>query len=305
MRELTLALATTALTLLTGLGVVLGYHRLLTHRAACFHPVVEKALVLFGLATGTPVQWVGNHRFHHAHVDTARDPHSPKHRGFWIAHCGWYLGLTEKTPASTALCVLYALAGPLRPLFDAFWRPRTNQEHVGLANDVAADRFYAWLSRPGPYALVLLSWVALLWTVFVVVWGVAGAGALIVVHYLAYALGDGINSLGHMWGEKSDAQGAHAGAREGGAEAGESRDSALLALLTLGDGWHRAHHRFPGSIRCGLAPGQLDVAYLVAKAFEAVGLATGLRVPDGAAPAPGACAPAPPGGHHPPREATP
>ena len=58
-----------------------------------------------------------------------------------------------------------------------------------------------------------------------------------------------------------------------------SRDSFLLALITLGDGWHHSHHRFPGSIRAGVKPGQLDVAYLFVKVLEGVGLATDLREP--------------------------
>ena len=243
-----LAVALPVMMTALGLGVVVGYHRVLTHRAARLHPLVEKALVLVALGAGTPVQWVGNHRFHHAHADTPADPHSPHHRGFWVAHCGWYLGTR-----STALSVVYAFAGPLRTLFDALWRPRTNLEHAHLAKDIAADPFYAWISRPLPYALVLLGTAGAVWCAFVALWGAAGVAAMIFLHLVAYTFGDGVNSLGHT--------------------GGSAKDDALLAVLTFGDGWHRGHHDNPRAIRAG----SVDVAYLFVRALERAGLASELH----------------------------
>lgn len=247
--------------LLVALGVVVGYHRVLTHRAARLAPWVERLLVVFGLGAGTPVQWIGNHRFHHAHTDEPEDRHSPRHHGFWVAHCGWYLHTS-----STALSVAYAFSGPLRTLFDAFWRPRTNQEHVGLARDVGADPFYAWLSRPGPYAAVLLGTSALVWIPFIVCWGIPGALALSLLHLAAYTFGDLVNSAGHLtgaqpWSTRDD-----------------SRDALWLAVLSFGDGWHNAHHAMPGSIRCGLKPGQWDPAFWFVVLLEKAGLAHDLRI---------------------------
>jgi fatty-acid desaturase len=129
------------------LGVNLGYHRMLAHRSVRLRGWLARACVVCGLPAGTPVQWAGNHRFHHAHSDTELDPHSPGRGGFWHAHCGWYYGLRHWPVAA-----LYALAGPARLLIDAWLRPRTGVAHNHLAEDVAADPFYAWLSRPAPYA---------------------------------------------------------------------------------------------------------------------------------------------------------
>lgn len=258
----TLVAFTGLVMIFTSLGVVVGYHRMLTHRAATFVKPLEYFLVLCGLAAGTPIQWVGNHRHHHAHADEPADPHSPKQYGFWVAHCGWYLGTR-----STLLSVLYALAGPLRTIFDAFWRPRTNQQHVALARDVASDPFYAWLSRPGPYALVLLGYVSALWLIMFAAWGWVGIAVIASAHFAAYTFGDFINSLGHMFGTKTFDTGD------------ESRDGALLAIIAFGDGWHNGHHRFPGSIRAGLLPRQFDPAYRFVKICERLGLAHGLREP--------------------------
>src|SRR5262245_2882578 len=123
--------------LLAGLGVNLGYHRILSHRALRVRRWLEYVLVFLGTPAGTPVQWIGNHRFHHAHADDPDDPHSPVQRGFWHAHTGWYLSTDSAT-----LSAIYALLGPLRLLVDAWMRPRTNQQYNHLATEVARDPFY-------------------------------------------------------------------------------------------------------------------------------------------------------------------
>jgi fatty-acid desaturase len=58
----------------------------------------------------------------------------------------------------------------------------------------------------------------------------------------------------------------------------ESRNSRLMGILTLGDGWHASHHRFPGSAQHGLLPGQFDWTWQVIRALRALGLATDVRV---------------------------
>lgn len=247
---------------LVAFGVTVGYHRVLTHRAARLHPVVERVLVTIGLPAGTPVQWIGNHRRHHAVADTPADVHAPGHVGFWIAHCGWYLE-TKSVPLSIA----YALAGPLRTLFDAWWRPRTNQQWVHLAPDVAAVPYYARLSTPRGYAIAMLSYVAVLWIPVVALWGAVGAATLWIVHLLAYTFGDLVNSAGHGPGGKTFAVDD------------DSRDLGWLAVLAFGDGFHNGHHAFPWSARSGFARFPLDWSWVFLRALERVGLATDVRVP--------------------------
>jgi len=217
---------------------------------------------VIGLPAGTPVQWAGNHRFHHRHTDTALDPHSPVHRGFWYAHVGWYLG-----SRSVALAVLYSLAGPVRMLIDAWMRPRTNQEYHALAEDVAADRWYAWLSRPWPYGLAMHLHLAI--HVFVAwrLWGAAGIAVLWIVLVALYNLADGIDSVSHLYG--STLPGQH----------DASRNGRVMGLLTLGEGWHANHHRFPWSARHGLQRGQWDWTWQIIRGLRAAGLASDVRVP--------------------------
>src|SRR5438552_13898658 len=85
--------------LLTGVGVTVGFHRLLTHRAFQTYPWLERTFAVLGSLSvqGSVMDWVADHRKHHAHADKEGDPHSPHvgHgsglRGLWHAHTGWLL----------------------------------------------------------------------------------------------------------------------------------------------------------------------------------------------------------------------
>lgn len=245
-----------------GIGVGLVYHRVLVHRAAKMHPALAYPLVAFVLPAGTPVQWVGNHRHHHAVTDTDADSHSPVRHGFWVAHAGWYLGRREPI-----ICALYGLAGPLRMVFDAFWRPRSNQEHVRYARDIQRERFYATVSRPTPYAALVLGHVFVSWLAAYALFGLWALPLLYLQQLTYFVLGDAVNSLLHMFGRQTWKSGD------------SSRDNPWLAALTFGEGWHNGHHAFPGSVRSGLLPGQIDVLYLIARGFERLGLMSDLQVP--------------------------
>lgn len=85
-----LVTASMALMYMTGLGVTMGYHRLHSHAAYKANPIVE-AIILFFATLGTQgsaLRWSFDHRYHHAFVDTDKDPYSVK-RGFWYAHFIW------------------------------------------------------------------------------------------------------------------------------------------------------------------------------------------------------------------------
>lgn len=256
------ALFVLAYYMLAGLGVNLAYHRVLSHRSLRLPKLLERALVTIGLPAGTPVQWAGTHRYHHATADTSLDPHSPVHDGFLYAHVGWYL--RSRNPV---LCLAYALGGPARMLVDAWMRPRTNQQHNALAEDVSADLWYRFISRPWPYAVAMhlhagiLLWPAYRW------WGATGLlGSWLTVTVL-YNAGDAIDSAAHVFGRKLEKQ------------QDESRNNAWMGILILGEGWHANHHRFPHSARHGLLPGQFDWTWEVIRALRVLGLATRVRLP--------------------------
>ncbi len=76
--------------LLTGLGITVGYHRMLTHRSFETSPAMRAILLILGSMAieGPAVAWVANHVKHHGFSDRPGDPHSPK-EGFLHAHWGW------------------------------------------------------------------------------------------------------------------------------------------------------------------------------------------------------------------------
>lgn len=76
--------------MLTGLGITVGYHRLITHRSFETHPLVKGLLLVLGsmAVEGPVVDWAANHLKHHAHADRPDDPHSPSD-GFLHSHWGW------------------------------------------------------------------------------------------------------------------------------------------------------------------------------------------------------------------------
>jgi stearoyl-CoA desaturase (delta-9 desaturase) len=247
--------------LLVGLGVTLGYHRGLAHNSVLFRPWFRYVMTLLGLPAGHPVAWAGAHRHHHLHTDEALDPHSPVVSGLAYAHCGWYLQ-TRSWPRILA----YALAGPGRLVYDALWRPIDPQGYSALAKDVASDPFMRFASTRIGYALLaslhlLPCWFTWHWT------GGTGLAILYGVHVFLYNVGDAVNSLGHVWGGQRWER-----------KADSSRNNRLLALLTLGDGWHNNHHAFPSSARHGLYPGEWDATWVCVQILARWGWITHVQV---------------------------
>jgi len=75
-----------------GLGIGMGYHRLLTHRCYKTPKWVEYVLTVCGTLAleGGPMFWVAVHRLHHQNTDQEGDPHTPRDGGL-CAHMGWIM----------------------------------------------------------------------------------------------------------------------------------------------------------------------------------------------------------------------
>lgn len=97
----TVFLVALALGSLGGLGTTVGYHRALSHKAVRLHPVIEQFLIFCAIfnGSGSPRQWVANHRRHHATSDTPEDISSPRQGGFWWAHIRWLYQMPDSDPA--------------------------------------------------------------------------------------------------------------------------------------------------------------------------------------------------------------
>ena len=233
--------------LLTGLGVTVGLHRLLTHRSFKSGRVVRAILAILGSAAieGPVISWVADHRKHHRFSDKPGDPHSPHGdhtqgwggamRGLLHAHVGWLFIHTDR-----ACCKRYApdlLADPV-----ISWVDRTFLVWAlgGLAAAFGLGVLFGGTLRDGLTGLL---------------WG--GAVRMLVLHHVTYS----INSLCHFFGRRRFETGD------------ESRNLAWLAPLSLGEAWHNNHHAFPTSAEHGLRRWELDPSALVIRALERVGLA--------------------------------
>ena len=231
---------------LTGFGVTVGFHRLLTHRAFNTTRPIRAALTILGSAAieGPVISWVADHRKHHAFADREGDPHSPHvghgHswrgalRGLVHAHVGW--------------------------LFIHTHRGRRTR----YAPDLLGDRVVSWVDRTfvvwalgGLVTAFGLGWLfggTLRDGLTGVLWG--GAVRMLVVHHVTYS----INSLCHFFGRQRFDTGD------------QSRNLAWLAPLSLGEAWHNNHHAFPTSAQHGLRRWELDPSALLIRALERVGL---------------------------------
>jgi len=76
-----------------------------------------------------------------------------------------------------------------------------------------------------------------------------------------------INSLSHTFGSRRYAT------------TDDSRNNALLALITLGEGWHNNHHHYQRSVRQGFFWWEIDVTYYVLRLFAALGIVRDLHAP--------------------------
>ena len=74
-----------------------------------------------------------------------------------------------------------------------------------------------------------------------------------------------INSLAHRFGSRSYET------------KDSSRNSFLLSLITLGEGWHNNHHYYPGSVRQGFRWWQIDVSYYLLRVLALMGVVWNLR----------------------------
>ena len=220
------------------------YHRYFSHKAFRTSRPVQFAFAVLGAASVQrgPLWWAAHHRHHHRHADTEHDVHSPRH-GFWRSHMGWFL--TPRGFRTDFDAVKDLARYPELRLLDRFDILVPVLLAAGLYSLGAwLETAHPGLGTSGPQLLV--------WGFFV---------STVVLFHVTVT----INSLAHRWGSRRFAT------RD------DSRNNALLALLTFGEGWHNNHHHYPGSARQGFAWWELDLTYLGLRAMALLGLVSDLR----------------------------
>ena len=221
------------------------FHRYFGHRAFTAGRLVQFVMAVLGCTAGQrgPLWWAGHHREHHATSDTPADPHSPARRGMWFSHTLWFL--TRKNFAVPEERVKDWLKYPeLKWLERLDWVPF-------LLFAAACFALGTWLETAAP-GLQTNGMQMLVWGFFV---------STVFLYHATYS----INSLAHRFGRRRFET------RD------ESRNNFLLALLTLGEGWHNNHHRFPAAARQGFFWWEIDVSYQVLRLLSWTGLIGALR----------------------------
>jgi stearoyl-CoA desaturase (Delta-9 desaturase) len=218
--------------LVSGLGVTIGLHRYFTHGSFKAVRWLRIALAVAGslAVEGDVIQWVADHRRHHAYADREGDPHSPWRyganvtglfKGLLYAHCGW--------------------------LFARQWSNRAR-----FAPDLLADRDITRVDRmfvplvavsllapPVAGGLLTWSWQGALTAFF---W--ASLVRVALLHHVTWS----INSICHVYGQRPFK--THTADR--------AANFWPLAVISFGESWHNSHHADPTCARHGVLPGQLD-----------------------------------------------
>ncbi|HVP02282.1 MAG TPA: acyl-CoA desaturase [Solirubrobacteraceae bacterium] len=233
--------------LVCGMGITVGYHRLLTHRSFRTYKTLEYTFACLGSLAiqGGPLDWVADHRKHHAHTDVEGDPHSPHvgHgagvlgalRGLWHAHVGWT------------------------------WKVHGMATHSRYAGELVEDRgmrvihysfpVFILVSAAVPFGLGVAISGTVAGGLTGLLWG--GLIRMLVQSHVTWS----VNSVCHFFGRRRfDVD-------------DRSTNVWWLALPSFGESWHHNHHAFPRSAFHGLRSWELDPSALMIRAMRRVRLA--------------------------------
>ena len=222
---------------ITNACVTLYLHRSQTHRSIWFHPVIGHLMrAWLWMRTAMPTQqWVAVHRCHHAHVDTADDPHSPIFFGIWRV---LFLGTKLYHDAASDPAVI-------------------EQYGKGTPDDLLERRLYAPISLLGP-VVTLVTNIALFGTRGLWMW-------LLEMAWIPFFAAGVINGLGHWWGYRNFDTPDHS----------RNLPGQIWSLLTCGEALHNNHHHVQNSPRFAVKSREIDLGYFYFRALQTLGLAGG------------------------------
>lgn len=199
--------------IVTGMGITVGYHRMISHKSFESHPAVKFVLLIMGgwALQNSALIWCADHIRHHAHTDEDADPYNAS-KGFWYSHIGW---LFMDTPYRE----------------DRF------------AEKLRKDPMIMWQHRY--YWPIVASGLFLPFVLGYLVNGgvVGGVSCFLLAGVLRTALVLNstftINSLCHMVGTQPHGK------------QDSSRDSWLISFISFGEGYHNYHHTYSHDYRNG------------------------------------------------------
>ena len=220
------------------------YHRYFSHKSYRVSRTTQFFMALAGCSAGQrgPLWWASHHREHHVTSDTPEDPHSPRN-GFFNSHTLWFLKKNNFSMKKERIKDMLKYR-ELVLLEKVDWIPFIALAVFCFFLGAFLNNMYPQLGTSGLQMLV--------WGFFI---------STVILYHATYT----INSLCHRFGRRrfdtSD----------------DSRNNFFLALLTLGEGWHNNHHRYPISTRQGFYWWEIDLSYFVLWLMSQVGLVNSMR----------------------------
>jgi len=221
------------------------YHRYFSHKTYQTNRFWQ---FVFALIAATCVQrgplwWAAHHRQHHMCSDEPIDAHSPIQHGFWWSHMGWFMSKKHY-----------------------HYNPERVRDLARFPELVFLDSHDILMPT---FLFVSLFVVGALLHVFAPQLGTS-AGQMVVWGFCISTMAlfhttVTINSLSHVFGKKRFTT------------KDNSRNNFILALLTLGEGWHNNHHHYPATARQGFMWWEMDITYYVLKLMEKVGIIWDVR----------------------------
>jgi stearoyl-CoA desaturase (delta-9 desaturase) len=221
------------------------YHRYFSHRTFKTSRAGQFIFGLLGAAAVQrgPVWWAAHHRHHHANSDQPDDVHSPLQHGFWRSHVGWFLTIKGFAPD-------FQMVKDLLKFPELRWLDRFDLV-VPVALGVGMFLLGVGLEHWAP-ELGTNGWQMLVWGFFI---------STVVCWHATYT----INSLSHVFGRQRYRTGD------------TSRNNWLLAIVTLGEGWHNNHHYYPNSVRQGFYWWEYDITFYMLKLMSWLGIIWDLK----------------------------
>ena len=221
------------------------YHRYFSHRSFKTSRAGQFIFGLLGAAAVQrgPVWWAAHHRHHHANSDLPSDVHSPVQHGFVRSHVGWFLTVKGYMPD-------FQLARDLLKFPELRWLDRFDlvvPVALGVGMFLLGVGLHHWAPELGTNG-----WQMLVWGFFI---------STVVCWHATYT----INSLSHVFGKQRYRTGD------------TSRNNWLLAIVTLGEGWHNNHHYYPNSVRQGFYWWEYDITFYMLKLMSWLGIIWDLK----------------------------
>jgi stearoyl-CoA desaturase (delta-9 desaturase) len=221
------------------------YHRYFSHKSYKTNRFWQ---FVFGVVGNSSVQrgplwWAAHHRHHHRFTDLEQDVHSPSRHGFWWSHIGW---MTSRSNFFTN----YKIVAEFERYPELRWLNRFDTV-IPVLLALTLYLFGELLERFAPQ-LETNGMQLVIWGFFI--------STVVLLHATVT-----INSFDHMYGSRryntSDT----------------SRNNPLLALITLGEGWHNNHHHYAVCARQGFFWWEIDITYYILVLMSWLGIVNDLR----------------------------